>query len=118
MTQALTSQQQNIILRKLEAGKPITGTVTISIGVDLQADMVLMLDNNLDRFSDNLSSLFREAILCYKANGVDWRSTKSDDSKIDKLIGLVENLRGGIVKPDVVEKENMRIDASDGFSVE
>ena len=115
----LTSKQKQIIQSRLDTGKPLTGTFSVSLGVPLQADLVALIEDNPDRFT-NVSQLLRDIVECYKRYGVDWRN--NNDSQFEKIMAKLENLRTvsniGKTLPidEAANDTEKKIDASGGFS--
>lgn len=120
MTNNLTPKQKQTIQSRLDAGMPLTGTRTVRIGISLEADLVVLLEDNPDRFNDNFSRLVRDIVECYKKYGVDWRN--DNNSQFEEIKRMIENLKIVAVTGDVVatgEAANSlvkKIDASGGFS--
>jgi hypothetical protein len=106
----LTQRQKEIITSE-QLGKHRN----ISLDLSLHADLILLMQDNPDRFS-SFSALVREACYCLLHYGLNWRS--GNNSEIIKVI------REEIGRLEVVrEKEdasgtNDKFDDTEGFFTE
>lgn len=85
----------------------------VSLELSLHADLVLLMEDNPDRFNSNFSQVIREACYCYLYFGIDWREKKAGDDLRQIIREEMSRVKFVEASENVVKDGKM--DDSEGF---